>query len=96
MTKHEQQSRMRRRIARGWLAQGKPALMGAIVSVLRSDGPMTACSLQIKIGRHYPIRYIDGVMAAEAARDWRSRRLRPATGYPDGYYISFDTNEDRK
>lgn len=99
MTKRHSQSRIRRRIARGWLSQGrKNVLLGSIVESLRKFGPMNADQLQIRMdsqGESWAVPEIDSALNAEDARDWRTRRLRRATGYPPGYYISFDNNAGR-
>lgn len=102
MTRRHSQSRIRRRIARGWLSHGKASsrdnLLKSIISSLKYFGPMNAEQLQRKlaVGDEYSTTTeLNRTMMVEDARDWRTRRLRKATGYPDGYYIAFDINVGR-
>lgn len=100
MTKRESQTRMRRRVARGWMRHGKAPsdILDLIVPLLRKVGPMNAGQLQKEIldgGEFYSVEKLNAILNEEDARDWRTRRLRKATGYPAGYYISFDNNAGR-
>lgn len=75
-----------------------PDLLESIISLLRQHGPMKAEQLQRSLvtqDEHRTIKELSRTMAWEDARDWRTRRLRKATGYPEGYFISFDINAGR-
>lgn len=100
MTRRHSQSRMRRRVARGWMRHGKSSsdILDLIVPLLRKVGPMNAGQLQKEIldgGEFYSVEKLNAILNEEDARDWRTRRLRRATGYPDGYFIAFDINAGR-
>lgn len=75
-----------------------PDLLESIISLLRQHGPMKAEELQRWMesqGQSVTFAALASTMMAEEARDWRTRRLRRATGYPPGYYIAFDNNAGR-